>query len=96
MPFVRAIGSRKFSWHLMLLGTCVGFVGGFFHYGWRTYPWAILPFVFLSIVLLHPVMEKDVPSLVGADMLREPRTYYGGASLVIALFILILGYHFPR
>jgi hypothetical protein len=55
----------------MLLGTCVGFVGGFFHYGWRTYPWAILPFVFLSIVLLHPVMEKDVPSLVGADMLRE-------------------------
>ena len=41
-------------------------------------------------------MEKDVPSLVGADMLREPRTYYGGASLVIALFVLTLGYHFPR
>ena len=41
-------------------------------------------------------MEKDVPSLVAADMLREPRTYYGGASLVIALFVLTLGYHFPR
>ena len=50
---------------MMLLGTCVGFPLGVFVYGWRNYPWAMLPFVLASIILLHPVMEKDVPSDLG-------------------------------
>jgi hypothetical protein len=78
----------------MLLGTCVGFPGGVFYYGWRNYPWAVLPFALASIVLLHPVMEKDVPSLIGADMLREPRTYYGVATLLIGIVVLI--FHFSK
>ena len=94
MPLFKAIGSHRFSWHMMLLGTCVGFPLGVFVYGWRNYPWAMLPFVLASIILLHPVMEKDVPSLIGADMLKEPSAYYGLATILIAVVICI--FHFSK
>lgn len=59
----------------MLLGACAGVIIGPLFVGWRAYPWPALPFALAAIVILHPIMDKDVPSLIGIDMLRSARTY---------------------
>ena len=41
-------------------------------------------------------MERDVPSLIGADMLTEPRTYYGGASACDRTHYLDFGLSLPE
>jgi hypothetical protein len=43
--------------------------------GWREYSWVGVPFVLASIIVIHPVMDKEVPSLIGLDTLRSWRTY---------------------
>jgi hypothetical protein len=82
---VGAIISRRFSWRLIILATCFGFVTGVLVMGWRQYPWAIVPLVAASIVVLNPVMDQDLPTLIGLDMLKSPRTY-----IFVALHIAVV------
>jgi hypothetical protein len=68
--------------------------------GWRAYPWAAVPFVLAAIIVLHPVMNKDLPSLIGADMLRSPRTYIAvalsaAAEIISAPYWKAFQDHFP-
>jgi predicted MFS family arabinose efflux permease len=85
-PF-RAIVSRRFSWRLMIVGACLGLVIGPLVIGWREYPWAAVPLVAASIIVLHPVMDQDLPSLIGLDMLKSPRTYIAIALNIAAMFV---------
>jgi hypothetical protein len=85
---VRAIVSRRFSWRLMIIGVCLGFPLGVVQEGWRSYPWLIVPLTLVSVIVLHPIMEKDVPSLIGPDMLSSPRLYVGLALLLTSGFVL--------
>ena len=80
----RAIRSRRFSWRLMLAGTCVGLIVSPFFYGIKGSPWITVPFVLPAIILMHPLMDKDVPTLVGADLLKSPRTYIAIVLMVVA------------
>jgi hypothetical protein len=73
----------------MIVGACIGFPLGVLQEGWRSYPWFVIPLTFISIVVLHPIMEKDVPNLVGVDMLSSPRVYVGAALLLASGFLLI-------
>jgi len=84
MAFLPATVSRRVSWRLMILGACIGVVVGPILMGWRTYPWISLPFVLAGIIILHPVMDKDLPSLIGVDMLRSPRTYIAVVLFAVA------------
>ena len=81
MQFFPAIVSRRFSWRLMILGACLGCLIGPIVIGWRAYPWVAVPFVFGAFVILHPVMDKDLPNLIGVDTPKSPRTY-----IAVALF----------
>lgn len=81
MQIFPAIVSRRFSWRLMILGASLACLIGPIVLGWRAYPWVAIPFVFAAIVILHPVMDKNLPNLIGVDMLKSPRTY-----IAVALF----------
>jgi predicted MFS family arabinose efflux permease len=74
----------------MIIGACVGLPLGVLTHGWRSYPWLVVPLNIALIVVMHPVMEKDVPSLIGEDMLSSPRTWIG---LVLFAAIMLLSYH---
>jgi hypothetical protein len=56
-------------------GACLGVVIGPIVMGWRGYPWISLPPAVAATIIIHPVMDRDLPNLIGADMLRFPRTY---------------------
>jgi hypothetical protein len=88
MPQIQAIVSRRFSWRLMIIGACISLPINLAFEGWRSYPWIAIPFTIASIAVLNPVMNKDVPSLVGVDMLSNPRTYVG-AILIAGGFLSI-------
>jgi hypothetical protein len=77
----------------MLLGACVGLVTGPLAMGWRNYPWAAIPFVAVSIVVIHPVMNQDLPSLVGVDMLRSWRIY---AAIALNVAAVVVSYPYIR
>ena len=87
---IRAIVSRKFSWRLLIAGTCIGSILGVIVNGWQNFPWMALPFEFFAIFLLHPLMDKDLPNLVGMDLLKSPRTY-----LALILFAIAQTFEFP-
>jgi len=71
----------------MILGACIGFPVGVLVIGWRDYPWAAVPIVAASIVVLNPVMDQDLPTLIGLDMLKSARTYISGALIIAAVAI---------
>ena len=83
---IRAIRSRRFSWRLMIAGTCVGLLVSISE-GLKEFPWVSLTFTFASMVLLHPLMDKDVPMMIGADLLKSPRTYVAVALLIAAYWL---------
>ena len=68
----------------MILGACLGLVIGPLVVGWREYPWIAVPLVVASIIVLHPVMDQDLPRLIGLDMLKSPRTYVAIALQIVA------------
>ena len=39
-----------------------------------------------AIVVLHPVMDKDLPISVGSDILKSLRTYIGAGLLITAYY----------
>jgi len=39
-----------------------------------------------AIVMLNPLMDKDLPISVGSDMLRSLRTYIGAGLLIAACY----------
>ena len=81
---VQAVVSRSFLWRLLILGAGVRFcVGPPFHGGSR-FPWISAAFVCAAIVVLHPVMDKNLPLMVGKDILISMRTYAGAALLIAA------------
>jgi hypothetical protein len=71
----------------MLFGSLLGLVVGPLVIGFREYPWLAIPLVALAIVIIHPLMNRDVPSLLGTDMLRSPRTYIAVALFVAAALV---------
>ncbi len=83
---VRAIVSRRFTWRLMILGASAGLIVRPFVYGWRAFPWVAIPLAGCAIVILHSVMDKDLPNLIGVGLLKSPRTYIASA-LCIAAFL---------
>jgi hypothetical protein len=54
--------------------------------GVSQFPWISAAYVCAAIVVLHPVMDKDLPELVGSDMLKSFRTYIGVALLIAAYY----------
>jgi len=68
-------------------GACFGLIVGPFFYGIDGYPWITLPFGLPAIILMHPLMDKDVPTLFGADLLKSPRTYIAISLMVVAALL---------
>ena len=54
--------------------------------GFFQFPWISAAYVCAAIVVLHPVMDKDLPPLVVSDMLKSLRTYIGAALLIAAYY----------
>lgn len=71
----------------MILGACLGLIIGPLVMGWREYPWIALPFVAASIIVLYPIMDQDLPSLIGLDMLKSWRTYVAVALSIVAMLV---------
>jgi len=68
----------------MIAGACIGTIVRLALEGWRNFPYIPMLFVVPAIIVLHPVMNKELPTLVGLDMLRSPRTYIGFSLCVLA------------
>ena len=83
---VQAIVSRSFLWRLMILAAGVRFAVGPPFQGVSHFPWISAAYVCAAIVVLHPVMDKDVPILVGSDILKSVRTYIGAGLLIAAYY----------
>jgi hypothetical protein len=83
---IQAIVSRSFLWRLMILAAGVRFVVGPPFQGVSQFPWISAAYVSAAIVVLHPVMDKDLPTLVGPDMLKSLRTYIGAGLLIAAYY----------
>ena len=88
---IRAIVSRRFSWRLMILGAAIGLIVGpitlpLVHPG-AQFPSISTAVAWAAIVVLHPVMDKELPTLIGADMLKSARTYIGAGLLISTQFI---------
>jgi hypothetical protein len=71
----------------MIFGALAGLIVGPLFMGIRQYPWVGVPFVALSAVVIHPIMNRDVPSLISLDMLKSARTYV--ALTLIAVGVLL-------
>jgi hypothetical protein len=52
--------------------------------GVSQFPWISAAYLCGAIVVLHPVMDKDLPLSVGSDMLKSLLTYVGAALLIAA------------
>jgi len=85
---IQAIVSRRFLWRLMILAVGVRLVFGPPFQSVSRFPWISAANVCAAIVVLHPVMDKDVPLSVGSDMLKSLRTYVGAALLIAAYYLL--------
>ena len=85
---IQAIVSRRFLWRLMILPVGVRMVFGPPFRGVSQFPWISAANVCAAIVVLHPVMDKDLPLSVGSDMLKSLRTYVGAALLIAAYYLL--------
>jgi len=62
--------------------------------GVSQFPWIPFACNIAAIVVLHPVMDRDLPTLVGCDMLKSLRTYVG-AALLIATEVVDSYYYHP-
>ena len=85
---IQAIVSRSVLWRLMILATGVRLAFGPPFQGVARFPWISAASVCAAIVVLHPVMDKDLPLSVGSDMLKSLRTYVGAALLIAAYYLL--------
>jgi len=85
---IQAIVSRSFLWRLMILAVGVRLVFGPQFQSVSRFPWISAANVCAAIVVLHPVMDKDVPLSVGSDMLKSLRTYVGAALLIAAYYLI--------
>src|SRR5262245_37318609 len=87
---IPAIRSRRFSWRLMIAAMCVALLISPLSYGLKGFPWISLLLTLTAVVLLHPLMDKDDPMMIGADVVRSPRTY-----VALALFITAMWLAYP-
>jgi len=71
----------------MIAGACIGLVTGPLAMGWHRYPWIAVPFAAVSVVVLHPLMDRDVPNLVDVDVLKSARTYIAIALNIAAVIL---------
>jgi hypothetical protein len=83
----RAI-SRSWLWRLMILAVAVRLVVGPPFQAFSHFPWISVAFVCAGIVVLNPVMDKNLPISVGSDIIKSLRTYIG-----TGLFIAAYYYH---
>ena len=83
---IQAIVSRSFLWRLMILAVGVRLVFGPPFQSVSRFPWISAAYVCAAIVVLHPVMDKDLPILVGSDILKSLRTYIGAGLLIAAYY----------
>lgn len=79
---IPAIVSRSFTWKLMILGAAVRFIVGPPFLGAPQFPWTSAACVSAAIVVLDPVMDRDLPTLVSSDMLKSLRMYIGAGLLI--------------
>ena len=82
---IQAIISRRFLWRLIILAVGVRLLGPPFH-GVSQFPWISAAYVCAAIVVLHTVMDKDLPISVGSDILKSFRTYIGAGLLITAYY----------
>ena len=85
---IQAIVSRRFLWRLMILAAGVRLLVGPPFQGVSQFPWISAAYVCAAIVVLHPVMDKDLPLSAGSDMLKSLRTYVGAALLIAAYYLI--------
>ena len=85
---IQSIVSRSFLWRLMILAAGVRLVFGPPFRGVSQFPWISAAYVCAAIVMLHPVMDKDLPLSAGSDMLKSLRTYVGAALLIAAYYLI--------
>jgi hypothetical protein len=85
---IQSIVSRSFLWRILILAAAVRLCVGPPYQGVSQFPWISAAYVCAAIVVLHPVMDKDLPLSVGSDMLKSLRTYVGAALLIAAYFLL--------
>jgi hypothetical protein len=72
----------------MILAMGVRLIFGPPFQGVSQFPWISAANVCAAIVVLHPVMDKDLPLSVGSDMLKSLRTYVGAVLLIAGYYLL--------
>ena len=87
MAMFGASVSRKFLWRLMIAAAVCSMLIGPVVMGWHHYPWDTIPLVAAAIIVLHPVMDRDVPEVIGLDMLRPRERILEQGMLIIGQLI---------
>jgi hypothetical protein len=83
---IQAIVSRRFLWRLIILAAGVRLLFGPPFHGVSQFPWISAASLCAAIVVLHSVMDKDLPLSVGSDILKSLRTYIGAGLLITAYY----------
>jgi hypothetical protein len=78
--------SRSFVWRLMILASVISLCLGLFFGSFRGYSWISTAFSSAAIIVLHPVMDRDLPNLFGSDLLRSARTYIGVILVICSVY----------
>src|SRR5438034_971457 len=85
--------SRSVTWRLIILAGVVSLGVGPLVRGIYQYPWISAACWCAAIVLLHPLMDKDLPTLFSSDMLKSPRMYFAVGLLIAAQLVDSYYYH---
>jgi hypothetical protein len=79
---IPALVSRSFTWKIMIAAAAVRFLLGPPFRGASPFPWISAACMALSIVVLDPLMDRDLPTFADRAMLKSARTYLGAALIV--------------
>jgi len=91
---IRAIVSRSFSWRLIIFAGMLNLgITPVLFQDISRYPWISAACWCAAIVVLHPIMDKDVPTMFSSDMLKSPRTYIGTCLFIAAQLVDSYYYH---
>src|SRR5579862_9279133 len=76
--------TRKIWWRLILGGALIGTVAQIFIGSWTRGDWLLMLLNVIAIVILHPLMDRDLETPFDSGMLRSWRAYTAAVLLVIS------------